>query len=269
MVRWLESQGYDATYITDVDQAANPNVLSARRLWVNAGHADYYSDGQRASVTNGIAAGTNIALMGGANFFQRVKLAADAHGTPNRRVHYDRGTLNGLDTVAWRDLSPAQPENAIAGVMVNGAAASRPFLVADGSSWVFAGTGLSTYTGNGANNVVLSGPGQNAIDGLIGYEFDSRATGAPVLGAWAQYEPAGIHELGHSFVPAADNGVNDWADTTMYTAPSGATIFAAGTPQWSQGLMNPWNTGFCNCGHRFENEMSRRITHNIVDHLSE
>jgi hypothetical protein len=53
-----------------------------------------------------------------------------------------------------------------------------------------------------------------------------------------------------------------------YTAPSGATVFAAGTVQWGQGLCGPWNDGFCNCGHRFENAVSRQITKNILDRLS-
>jgi hypothetical protein len=152
--------------------------------------------------------------------------------------------------------------------MVNGMAASRPFLVADPTSWVFAGTGLSGYTGDGSSGVVLSGPGQNGIDGLIGYEFDSRATAANGLGAYVAAEPAGVKSLGRSFVPASDNGVDSWADMTMYTAPSGATVLTAGTVQWSQGLFDPWNDGFCNCGHRFANPVSRQITRNIVDRFS-
>ena len=31
MVRWLESQGYDVTYIDDVDLETNPNVLTGHR----------------------------------------------------------------------------------------------------------------------------------------------------------------------------------------------------------------------------------------------
>ena len=35
--------------------------------------------------------------------------------------------------------------------MLGGVANDRPFLVSDASSWIYAGTGLHTYTGNGTN----------------------------------------------------------------------------------------------------------------------
>jgi hypothetical protein len=269
MVRWMESQGYDVSYITDVDQDRDPNILLGHRVWANAGHGEFYSDNMRTAITNGLGAGVNLGLFGGNNFYERIQWQADGHGNARRRVHSDRGHHPGTTTVNWRYLTPAQPENAISGVMVNGAAASRPFLVDNPSHWAFAGTGLSKYTGNGSSGVVLSGAGQNAIDGLIGYEFDSRATRAPNLASFAGAEPSGVVELGRSFVPAADNGVDAWADTIIYTAASGATVFSAGTVQWSHGLTEMWNDGFCNCGHKFSNPVSRQVTKNILDRLSE
>jgi hypothetical protein len=223
----------------------------------------------RASVTNGISAGVNMAFFSANNFYHRVTWASNASGVPLRRVHTDKGAQTGAATVEWRYLSPPQPENMISGVMQNGVATVRPFLVYDPSHWIYEGTGLVKYTGTGTDNVITSGPGQNALPGLIGYEFDSRGTNAPNLSPWAAYEPAGVQQLGHSFVPASDNGVAAWADATMYTAPSGATVFAAGTIQWAFGLDNGINTGFCNCAHAFKNAAAQRITKNILDRFTE
>ena len=69
--------------------------------------------------------------------------------------------------------------------MLGGVANDRPFLVANASSWIYAGTGLHTYTGNGTNNIITSGANQNALPGIVGYEFDSRASTTPALVAWA------------------------------------------------------------------------------------
>jgi hypothetical protein len=35
---WMESQGYDLTYVTNVDQETDPNLLSGHRAFVNTGH---------------------------------------------------------------------------------------------------------------------------------------------------------------------------------------------------------------------------------------
>jgi hypothetical protein len=79
-------------------------------------------------------------------------------------------------------------------------------VVYDASQWVYSGTGLR----NGDH-----------LYGLVGYEIDSLSA----------YSPPGITLLAHSPV-----GGGPYADTSVYTAGSGATVFAAGTFQWSWGL---------------------------------
>jgi predicted phage tail protein len=269
LVRWMESQGYDMTYVTNVEQEANPGLLSGHRVFVNTGHDEYYSDNMRANLTSGIAAGVDMAFFSANNFYYRVTWAPNQSGVPLRRIHTDKGAQTGAATVEWRFVSPPQPENMISGVMLNGMANARPLLVYEPDHWIYEGTGLVKYTGDGTNNVITSGPGQNALPGLIGYEFDSRATSSPSLSSWAAYEPTGVQQLARSFVPASDNGVAAWADTTMYTAPSGATVFAAGTMQWAFGLDDGVNTGFCSCDHSFQNPATKRITKNILDRFTE
>ena len=268
LIRWMESQGYDMTYVTNVDLESDPNVLNGHRVFVNTGHDEYYSDGMRTRLQNGIDSGVNMAFFGANNIYHRTTWGSNSAGAPLRRVHTDKGALPGSTTVEWRFLSPAQPENAILGVMENGVATSRPFLVSDASHWIYAGTGLTTYTGSGTTGVVTSGPGQNALPGLVGYEFDTRAVNGPLLSSYTSAEPAGLQQVGHSFVPAADNGVNAWADATVYTAGSGATVFSAGTIQWAFGVDDGYNDGFCNCDHHVANVAAKKITGNIIDRFS-
>src|SRR6266540_4062516 len=268
LIRWMESQGYDISYITDVDLEANPNVLNGHSVFVNTGHDEYYSDGMRARIENGIASGVNMAFFGANNIYHRTTWGSDSAGAPLRRVHTDKGALSGSTTVEWRFLQPPKPENAVLGVMENGVATARPFLISDASSWIYSGTGLVNYTGNGTTGVVTSGPGQNALPGLVGYEFDTRAVNGQLLTSFTSAEPAGLTQVGHSFVPSADNGVNAWADATVYTAGSGANVFSAGTIQWAFAVDNGYNDGFCNCDHAVANAVGKKITTNIIDRFT-
>jgi hypothetical protein len=268
MVKWMESQGYDMTYITDVDLETNPNVLTGHRVFVNTGHDEYYSDTMRNRIQNAIDTGVNMAFFSANNIYFRVTWDADAAGRPNRRIHCDKGALTGLATVEYRNLATPRPENALLGVLQNGVATDRPFLVNDASHWIFQGSGLSTYTGNGTSGVITSGAGQNALAGIVGYEFDERAVNASSLSQYASFDPPGIQQVGHSFVPAGDNGVQAWSDAVLYTAGSGAIVFSAGTIQWSYTVDNGYADGFCDCAHNVANAAGQRVTSNILNRLS-
>ncbi len=268
LIRWMESQGYNTDYVTDVDLETNPALLLNHRVFVNTGHDEYYSDNMRNGIKNAIAGGVNMAFFSANDIYQRVVFQSDYAGAADRRIFDDKGALPGSTTYEWRYLTPEQPENSILGVMQNGVATARPFLVSDANSWIYAGTGLVNYTGNGTTGVVTSGPGQNALPGLVGYEFDERAANASSLSPYVPSEPAGIDQVGHSFVPASDNGVNAWSDATLYTAPSGATVFAAGTIQWAFAVDNGYNDGWCDCGSNVASPIGQRITANILNRLS-
>jgi len=269
MIRWMESKGYNMTYVTSTDLEANTSILTGHKVFVNTGHDEYYSDNMRAAVTNGIANGTNMALFSANDFYYRFTWASDGAGNALRRQHCDKNALAGSTTYEWSNLPTPQPPNQIGGVLTAGVANDRPFLVSNANSWIYAGTNLKTYTGNGTSGVVLSGTGQNALTGIIGYEFDARASTTPALSAYAQYEPAGVQTVGHSYAPAADgNATNTWSDAAMYTTPSGATVFAAGTIQWSWTVDDGYNTGFCNCSPGYANAAGQKVTQNILDRLS-
>ena len=263
MIHWMESQGYNITYVTDVDLDNNPNLFNGHKVFVNTGHDEYVSDNMRANILNFITAGGNAAFFSADDISRRMTWANSISGQPDRREHCDKGALPNSTTLDWRALTPPQPENQITGSLSNGAAAAEPFLVYDATSWVFAGTGLVNYNGK----VITSGPGQNAIKGLIGYEFSERAVNDPTLSAYTSYEPPGLQQVGHSFVPASDNGVNAWADTTIYTSSGGGIVFSAGTIEWSWGVDSGFNDGFCDCNIGFANTDSQIITANVLNRL--
>ena len=70
MIRWLESNGYNVTYVTGVDverigvdRAAN--LLTSRKAYMSVGHDEYWSAGQRANVEAARDAGTHLNFFSG------------------------------------------------------------------------------------------------------------------------------------------------------------------------------------------------------------
>src|SRR5262249_4703569 len=118
------------------------------------------------------------------------------------------GVNNAIVTTNWRDTPVNQPENAVEGVMYDGQVPNNnyPYVVQNASSWVYAGTGFT----NGSS-----------VPGIVGYEYDK---------TWSNgLTPAGTTVLSNSPVCCSDtqwdSSHNTNAQSTIYTAPSGARVF--------------------------------------------
>ena len=107
MIRCMESQGYDMTYVTSVDLETNPSLLIGHRVFVNTGHDEYYSDNMRTNIQNAIANGR------GHGALQREQLLLT--GSPGPRTEPAPRTAGSTATrtrcparrtFEWRLLSP-------------------------------------------------------------------------------------------------------------------------------------------------------------------
>ena len=240
MVRYVEREGRDVTYATSVETHANPNLLLSprRAAFLSVGHDEYWSGEMRTNVTNARDNGVNLAFFSANAVYFRIRFAADSLGTANRRIICYKNPAIDPITYRWRDQS--LPENALIGVMSDGAADNNNFIVSNASSWIFSGAGLS----NGS-----------VITALVGYEYDrTYANGAT---------PAGLSVVAHS--PTSDGS---FSESTVYTAGSGAVVFAAGTIQWASGLdgfRDPWANGGFNVPVSVP---LQRTTANILDRFS-
>lgn len=234
-VRWIESRGYDVGYAADLDLERHPEMLAGRRLIVFVGHPEYWSVAMRRNLEAAIEAGTNVAFFSANEIYWRVRYG-DLAGRPYRTgTCYRTASLDPLATVdpaqatvKWRDEPSPDPESRVVGQMYGHMLlAPADFVCSAPDHWLYAGTGMSAG---------------DRIANLIGQEYDRYWT-APGLA------PAGTRvlaaspvrpNLGHLvgvYGPAPSG--EPWppqATATIYTAPSGATVFAAGTQQWSWGL---------------------------------
>ena len=64
LLRFLEREGYDVSYTTDVDTHRDPAELTGHRLVIVSGHDEYWSKEMRDAFEAARDAGTNLAFMG-------------------------------------------------------------------------------------------------------------------------------------------------------------------------------------------------------------
>ncbi len=250
LVRWLERNGYDVTYTTDVDSERRGNELLNKKIFISSGHDEYWSAGQRANVEAARDAGVNLIFMAGNEVFWKTRWENSAAGasTPHRTLVCYKETLEGakIDTTSpiwtgtWRDarFSPpsdgGRPELALIG-QIFGAIndESQPDLTIKVPAQ-YANLRFWRDT-----DVATMPPTDTKLltQGTLGYEWDDDRVVGP--------KPAGLLELTSTTetVPAVlvDNGggYNSQAAThrlTLYRAASGALVWATGTCQWAWGL---------------------------------
>ena len=124
MVRWLEREGYNVTYVTDVDAHADTRWLPVRRALLSVGHDQYWSKEMRDNWEAARDVGRSLGFFGGNAAYWQVRYEASARGAPNRvLVGYREARLDpltGVDnsrvTVAFRSDVVRRPENALLGV---------------------------------------------------------------------------------------------------------------------------------------------------------
>src|SRR5205823_4334457 len=113
LVRWLEKQGYNVTYATDVDIETNPSLLSGRKGFLNTGHDEYYSANMRTNLQSYINGGAHMGFFSANNVYYRIRWDNSVAGQAYRRVICYKDQNVDSTTIRWRDLTPPQPENAL------------------------------------------------------------------------------------------------------------------------------------------------------------
>ncbi len=234
MIRWLEKNGYDVSYISDLDANNSSTILQGHHGVLVVGHSEYWSGSMRSHLQAAISSGVNLGAFGGNQIYWQVRYESSSTHVPNRVMTcYKDASLDPLNninnnavTVEWRSQPVTNAEQILLGSMSSSMVSQGyPWVVNNAASWVFAGTNLQ----NG-----------DSIPGLVGYEYDRVFTTVP----FAYPTPTtitgadgvdGVEVLSASPVTDTYNNA-DVSNSTLYTAPGGARVFNAGTIQWSWGL---------------------------------
>jgi hypothetical protein len=229
-VRWLERSGYDVTYTTDVDVHANGAEVRNHRAFLSVGHDEYWSKEMRDAVEGARDAGVNLAFFGADDALWQVRMESSATGVANRvMVCYRDTSIDPVQgptaTVYWRNPPVNRPEQTMMGEQFTSAVAysgaNVPYVVTNSSHWIYAGTGLKDGDG---------------VPGIVGYEMDRYFAEFPA--------PTSTNQTLLSRSPFVIGGTTtpDYANSSIYQAPSGAWVFDAGTMSWSWALDNIFGT---------------------------
>jgi len=166
MVRFLEREGYDVTYATDVDTHENPALLLSHSGLIDAGHSEYWSYQMRENVQNARDHGVSLAFFSSNDSYWQIRFEPSlVTGALDRTIvcyktgQFEQDPITGpLQTSKWRDNPPNMPEAAMIGVQFCCEPATGDLIITNAFHWVFAGTGLK----NGDH-----------LTGLLGSEVDS------------------------------------------------------------------------------------------------
>ena len=244
MVRWLEENGYDLSYIGGGDVDAGPvSRLEQHHVFMSVGHDEYWSANQRTNVEAARDAGVNLAFFSGNQIFWKTRWEPSIDGTSTAGrtlVSYKEthaGTKIDPDpawTGTWRDplgaaYDAGRPENGLAGTifMVNCCTSAITVPASDEQLRIWRNSRLSS----------LEGVDATLAAGTLGYEWNedldngSRPAGEIDLSSTTASEPEVLQDQGSTYGPGTATH-----SITMYRASSGALVFDAGTVQWSWGL---------------------------------
>lgn len=261
MLRWLERNGYDVSYTTDIDSDRFGTEILEHKIFMSVGHDEYWSAAQRANVEAARDAGVNLAFFSGNEIYWKTRWESSAVDSTSFRtlVSYKEGDSQGTAehwnchgnfdcdphptewTGLWRQNQTGhdagRPENSLSGQISWGdATTAMQISASDSASRFWRNTGVS-----GATTLAAS---------TLGYEFD-----------WEQPEFAGHNPPGRITVSdTTATGKNH--KMSLYRAPSGALVFGAGTVQWMWGL-----DGVHDRGSSTEDPRMQQATVNILSDM--
>jgi hypothetical protein len=257
MIRWLEQEGYDVGYVSDVDVHEHQGSLLNHRVALVVGHDEYWSKEMRDHYDYAVAHG--VSLGGFAADTGAWAIRYEASPTTGRdRIVVCYKYPDGADpyrfidparvTAEWRNPILGRPESLLLGAMYASIEEQNR-----SATWVSSRTFSSLFGATSSRQIVR-------LPELVGYEFDTLVSGYPV--------PPHLKVLSSSPVRNYVGRV-EVANSTFYVAPSGARVFNAGTIQWSWGLDGyspPW---LDRPGSRYwPNRQVRRITQKLLGILA-
>jgi hypothetical protein len=216
---WMEKEGYDVSYISNVDTHADASGLLRAKAWLSVGHDEYWSLDMFNHVKAAVAAGVNVAFFSGNTCCGVIPFLPSTTGVPHRVISrigqfgpiQEEAVKGGFPEL--RNLKHNGPNEAT----LIGARSTFPvtggadWICANDKHWIFEGTGMKNGDG---------------IPGLVGWEWHGDPADIPGLEIVAKGE-------------LTNRNTKGTYTATIYPGPKGNFVFNAATIWWSDGLSEP------------------------------
>ncbi|MBM7511926.1 hypothetical protein JOD65_001470 [Nocardioides cavernae] len=245
MVRFMERNGYDVSYIAGVDSDRHGNLIRNHKVFLSVGHDEYWSKAQRANMEAARDAGVHLQFLAGNEGYWKTRYqpSIDGSNTAYRTLTSYKETWSNAKidpdaewTGTFRDprfAPPSRgagvPENALIGTQyqVNFSDLAVQVSAAEGKLRLWRNTPLATMSSGTATLAPHTVGYESNEDVDNGHRPDGLVRLSTTTGAVPEY----LRDFGNT-VTAGTTRHN----LTMYKAPSGALVFSAGSVQWTWGL---------------------------------
>lgn len=218
---WMEKQGYDVSYISNLDTHANPARLLKTRAFLSVAHDEYWSLAMYDHAKRAIDAGVHAAFFGGNSVDGVLDIRAGASGAAHRVIERI-GKFGGIKSERERNYEQEKgwKQHGPSPALLMGAGTTAP---ANGSAdwtctnqkhWLFGGTGMK----NG-----------DSFKGLVGWEHHG-----PPLNPHPELEV-----LARGPVTSRGRPQNTEYTSVIFPGPKNNLVFNAATIWWSDGLSEP------------------------------
>jgi PKD repeat protein len=221
-VVWLEQQGYDVTYTSDVNLDSNGSTLLNHKVDLVSGHSEYWSHDEFVNYKAARDAGVNIVSLSANTAYWQTRYEnnhrtlvcyktiqgasnGNAGATPNdpASVGPSGESLPQFATTTRRDpgapagdpnappggrIGPNEPENSLFGVMYVGDNDAERFKLA-----IPAGNANGEFASNKAwrNSGISTSTTTTLPEGIVGWEWDQ----IPTQPGYLAQEPPGVKQL--------------------------------------------------------------------------
>jgi len=214
---WMEKEGFDVSYISNVDTHADGKNLLRAKAFLSVGHDEYWSAEMFDHVKAAVDSGVHAAFLSGNSCDGLIEFHPGPDQQPLRsfsrigKFHPNRLDLANFG-LQWKrhGPDPATLMGARSTLPYNGVA---DWMCTAERHWLFNGTGMK----NG-----------DTISGLVGWEHHGEPANIP-----------GLEVLARGPVFSGGRPQNVEYTATIYSAPKGNLVFNAATIWWSIGLSAP------------------------------
>jgi hypothetical protein len=211
---WMESLGYDVTYISNLDTHRDAAGLKRAKGFLSVGHDEYWSREMFEHVRAAVQAGVNAAFFSGNAVCGRVQF--NDRGEAFERVGVFGPPGGTRDFEQMKSLQHERPyANELIGAHSTGpVTGGADWVCSKPDHWIFAGSGMKQG---------------DSIPGLVGWEWHGDPASIPGL----EIVSTGPTQS----APDKPNGGQYTA--TIYPGPKQNFVFNAATIWWADGLSAP------------------------------